>query len=451
VRRLSRPRALTVAAGVVLCITTAVGTSPPEIGAQTTTSGVSGPSKGGGGQVLVVSVSGLIDPIVADFLASSIADAEKAGAVAVVLQVDLEGSALTKIDLYQVINGFQLSKVPVYLWIGPTGSSLTGDAALLVSGVQRVSGSEQAIGVAPGTHLGDIRSQPYEVFGIVDFKSSEVQKAWNDKWELLRGTLDDKQAEDAHLAVAAPTIGDFIVNLPGVQSEEVTQGDQTRRKPVTQVVFTQLPIWASLMHAAASPPVAYLLLTIGLALIIFELFTAGVGVAGVCGAVSFVLACYGLAALPTHWYGIALIVGSMLAFAIDVQTGVPRVWTGVGIAAFTVGSLTIYNGVSMSWVTISAGIVMVLLAFLAGMPSMVRARFSTPTIGRDWMIGELGKAVTDVSPDGVVEIRGAQWRAITNRATPIDQLDRVRVTAIDGLVLEVEPEEGGARDYRSRG
>ena len=32
--------------------------------------------------------------------------------------------------------------------------------------------------------------------------------------------------------------------------------------------------------------------------------------------------------------------------------------------------------------------------------------------------------------------------------TPIRQGEPVRVVAIEGLVLEVEPEEGGARDYR---
>ena len=60
----------------------------------------------------------------------------------------------------------------------------------------------------------------------------------------------------------------------------------------------------------------------------------------------------------------------------------------------------------------------VLLAFLAGMPSMVRTRFATPTIGREWMIGEMGEAVVAVDPDGVVVVRDAQWRARTNRATP---------------------------------
>jgi membrane-bound serine protease (ClpP class) len=66
------------------------------------------------------------------------------------------------------------------------------------------------------------------------------------------------------------------------------------------------------------------------------------------------------------------------------------------------------------------------------------------------MIGLLGEAVADVDPEGTVRIRDALWRAETNRATPIREGEPVRVVAIEGLVLEVEPEAGGARDYRER-
>ena len=90
------------------------------------------------------------------------------------------------------------------------------------------------------------------------------------------------------------------------------------------------------------------------------------------------------------------------------------------------------------------------LAMLAGMPAMVRTRFSTPTIGREWMIGEQGEAVSSVDPDGVVRIRGALWRARTNRATPIGVDDAVRVVEVQGLLLEVEPLEGAAVDYRDK-
>jgi len=204
------------------------------------------------------------------------------------------------------------------------------------------------------------------------------------------------------------------------------------------------------MHTVASPAVAYLLFVIGLALLLFELFTAGVGIAGMVGAGSLILGCYGLSVLPTRPVGIALLLFAMFAYGVDVQTGVPRLWTGIATVSFVLGSLLLFDGVRVSWITLLVAFVGMTLAMLAGMPTMVRSRFSTPTIGREWMIGELGMARTDIAPDGVVTLRDAPWRARTNRATPIRQDDPVRVVAIEGLVVEVEPEGGGARDYRER-
>jgi membrane-bound serine protease (ClpP class) len=81
---------------------------------------------------------------------------------------------------------------------------------------------------------------------------------------------------------------------------------------------------------------------------------------------------------------------------------------------------------------------------------MVRTRFATPTIGREWMIGQSGTAVNDVDPEGFVEVGTARWRARTNRATPIRAGESFLVSAIDGVTLEIEPLEGAARDYRER-
>jgi membrane-bound serine protease (ClpP class) len=50
----------------------------------------------------------------------------------------------------------------------------------------------------------------------------------------------------------------------------------------------------------------------------------------------------------------------------------------------------------------------------------------------------------------VALVEGARWRARTNRATPIKAGSELRVVAIDGVTLEVEPLEGAARDYRER-
>ncbi len=183
----------------------------------------------------------------------------------------------------------------------------------------------------------------------------------------------------------------------------------------------------------------------------FELFTAGVGIAGLVGAGCTVLGCYGLANLPARGWAVALLVVTILAYAIDVQTGVPRVWTGIGTVALVVGSLFLYDGLSLSWITLLVGIVGMLIFVIGAMPAMVRTRFSTPTIGRGWMIGEEGEAVTAIDPEGVVRVRGAPWRARTNRATPVPVGEAVRVVEVDGLLLEVEPLEGAARDHRERG
>ncbi len=121
-----------------------------------------------------------------------------------------------------------------------------------------------------------------------------------------------------------------------------------------------------------------------MALLIFDLFTAGVGVAGVVGAglVHPRLLRPRRAARPTAW-AVALLVLSMIAFAIDVQTGVPRVWTGVGMVLFVVGSLVLYDGLSLSWITLGAAFIGVALTFLMAMPAMVR----TPLLHADHRAG----------------------------------------------------------------
>ena len=408
-----------------------VSAASSPVSAETTTTIIN--EGGPDGFVAVVKVSGLLDPVMVDFIRTSIDEANAEGALALIMQTDSNGVVVDDATYGALLNAMLTSTIPIDVWVGPSGSHLTGTAAQLV-------GAADQVGVAPGSRLGDAGAP------IVEGLDMKRLTPITDK------TVNAQEAADLGITtVDAPTIGDFLVNLPGIATREVTaENGETRREPLTQVRFGQLSLVSNLMHTVASPAVAYLLITVGLALIIFELFTAGVGVAGVVGAGAFILSGYGMWVLPTNWWAFVLLAISMFAFAIDVQTGVPRVWTGIGIVLFVVFSFTVFDGMSLSWITLLVAILGIVLTFLAGMPSMVRTRFSTPTIGREWMIGELGRAVTGIDPDGVVQIRDALWRASTNRSTPIDELDRVRVVSIDGLVLEVEPETGGAKDYRDR-
>jgi membrane-bound serine protease (ClpP class) len=392
----------------------------------------------------VVEVSGLLDPVVADFISKSIDRAEDDGAQALVIQFNSRKAVIDDDALANLADEIADAEVPVAIWVGPSGARAYEGSGQLVL-VADVSG------VSPGSRIGNF-GDPIEASAITGE---------------MKGTIEDFCCSSLGAAEAvaegvvdlnAPVLGQFVVGLDGIEvdgvvletARTVPSADGPRIEPNAQVRFFKLDLLPRLMHTVASPPVAYLLLTIGLVLLVFEFYVAGVGIAGGVGAMFLVLAAYGLAVLPTRPVGLALILLSMLAFAIDVQTGVPRVWTGIGTAAFTAGSLLLYDGLALSWITLLAGIAGVLLAMLAGMPTMIRTRFATPTIGREWMIGEMGEATADIDPDGVVRVRGALWRARTNRATPLRTGDSVRVVDIDGPVLEVEPEAGGARDYREQ-
>ena len=166
---------------------------------------------------------------------------------------------------------------------------------------------------------------------------------------------------------------------------------------------------------------AYLLFLIGLALIVFELYTAGVGVAGLVGAGCLVLGCYGLAALPTNPVGgRPAAVRHVRLRRRRADRGAPGVERDRDGVAWPSGSVLLYDGLSLSWITLLVAIGGISLAMIGGMPAMVRTRFSTPTIGREWMVGEIGTAQGRIAPDGIVTVRDAPWRARTNRATPID-------------------------------
>ena len=208
-----------------------------------------------------------------------------------------------------------------------------------------------------------------------------------------------------------PTIRNMLEALDGYEedgvalettTEVVTDSGTVQKETVAAVRFSKLSLIDQLFHTVASPPVAYLLFLIGLALLIFEFFTAGVGIAGVVGAGCTILACFGLAELPARWWAVGLLVAAMLAFAVDVQVGIPRFWTGVGIVFTIIGSLWLFEPVSgtslrPNWLSLIAGIGGMMLAFIVGMPSMTRTRFATPTIGREWLIGAEGVAVESPS------------------------------------------------------
>ena len=389
----------------------------------------------------VVQVNGYLDPVTADFLSRAIAESEQAGAEALIVQLDSPGSVLPQAELDALVFRMGHAQIPIAVWVGESGAQALGGAASLAL-------AAPVAGMAPRARLGEV---PEPIFGQAPAEVVDSTVGPEEALEL--GLVELNQEESA-------VLGSFIAALDGrrvagqaleTAAFEPVDGAPPQATLTVEARLAKLDLVPRLMHTVASPPVAYLLVSVALALVVFELFTAGVGVAGLVGAVCGGLGAYGLAVLPTSPLGLALLVLGMFGFAVDVQTGVPRFWTGVGIAAYALGSLKLFEeGVTLGWLPLLAGVVGVALLMLAGLPATVRSRFSTPTIGRESMVGEMGEAVAAAAPDGVVRVREALWPARTNRATPIAVGERVRVTGINGPLLEVEPETGGAKDYRER-
>ena len=407
------------------------------------------------GRVDVLQVSGLIDPILVDSIRGAIQRAEDEGSQALILQVNSRGTVIDDSAVEDLLDDVENAAVPIAIWVGPNGARFYGPAAQMLT-------VADITGMAPGARVGYVGRPLSTSSGQVGFEGAAQDALRNGSLGLTEARAFAVFTEIQDVGV--PTITSMVEVLDGREAdgrtletteEAITDSGQVRRDTTSTVRFAKLSLIDQLFHTVASPPVAYLLLLTGLALMVFEFFTAGVGVAAVVGAVCLILACTGLAVLPTRPWAVALILLSMLAFAVDVQVGIPRFWTGVGIAGTIVASLFLFEslpGTSLrpSWIALLTGIGGVTLTFIVGMPNMVRTRFATPTIGREWMIGEEGIVIADVNPEGIVEVGQGRWRALTNRATPVMAGEPIRVAAIDGITLEVEPLEGAARDYRER-
>ena len=404
----------------------------------------------------VVAVSGLIDDVVVHEIKQALERSLTNGAQAIIFQVNSRGAVVSPEKMARLLESISASPTPIAVWVGPSGARAYGLAAqiLAVADVTAMAPGARVGFTGPALQVGgqDVSFGTASVLDQTLLQTSSVGFADARSKGILKNAGSD---------AGVPVVRNMIDVLNGLTIDgkilsttvEALDSDGQVVRETTTARFFKLNVLAQLMHTVASPPVAYLLFAIGLSLLIFEFFTAGIGIAGGVGAICTLLGCYGFAALPMRGVGVALLVLAVIAFAVDAQVGIPRFWTAVGVAMFTVSSFVLFrpiDGSSMrlSWLTLASGIAMMSLAFVVGMPSMVRTRFATPTIGREWMIGSEGVAVTEISPDGIVKVHEASWRARTNRATPLSAGAALRVVGIDGVTLDVEPLEGGARDYR---
>ncbi len=199
-----------------------------------------------------------------------------------------------------------------------------------------------------------------------------------------------------------------------------------------------------LLGVITNPTVAYLLLMLGIQALVLEFYTGSI-VAGVFGGIFILLGLYGLHLLPIDYAGLALILlglALLVAEAFVPSFGVLGIG---GLVAFVAGSIMLLDtdvpGYGIPWYLVGSIAAVAAGLMLVTMTMLVRSRRRAVVSGVEDMLGSAGSVIEWADGRGRVRAHGEVWQA--RAAEAIDPGSRVRIKAIEGLTLVVEPEPDG--------
>jgi membrane-bound ClpP family serine protease len=258
----------------------------------------------------------------------------------------------------------------------------------------------------------------------------------------MAGLLPDSRGAQAPIAGDVRTVPDLLRQADGATVHDASGPVtlQTAGAPTRQAVMSP---FEALLHAAATPTVAYLLLSVGCLGLLLEFFNPGSIVPGVIGGVCLVVAFYALGSLPLNGAGLLLIGLAMLLFALEPLLTSHGILAVGGTVAFVLGSAMLVNATDAPYLQIAPeaiGAVTVALAgfffVLAGF--ILRARRRRAMTGHEGLVGATGVVRRDIEPrrQGMVLVQGELWRA-TAIAGRLTQGEQVIVERVEGLVLVV--------------
>jgi membrane-bound serine protease (ClpP class) len=190
-----------------------------------------------------------------------------------------------------------------------------------------------------------------------------------------------------------------------------------------------------------NPSIAYIMILVGIYALIFEFMNPGMILPGVVGAICLLLALYAFHLLPVNYAGLALIflgIAFMIAEAFLPAFGSLGIG---GLIAFVIGSVILIDDSAIPGFDLPYGLIggvaaasAAFLFFIIG--TAVKNRRRPVVTGREYLIGAPGEALEDFDAEGWARVQGETWRV--RAGAPVRRGDRLRVTAIDGLVLTVE-------------
>ena len=403
--------------------------------------------------VVVIDIKNPLDQRLLDFVADTLRSTD---AHLFILQVDSPGiSSGDPSELYAAMGEVQ---APVVVWVGDRPAVAYGGVATMLN-VADVGAA------APNTTIGYL--EPVVVRDHVD--SPELRPGHGDPEAaaVAAATMrSDAVTVDREIPgfvdLVVPTVGQLIVGLDGTEiakADEVLTIDTARVEanadgdevtvPSRVVQFLKPGLWDRFLRLSSRPESAFFFLAIGIVAAVFEFYAAGVGITAAVSVLALFLAGYGMATLPMRWLAVAAVLAGFMLQTWAFQRGRWGWRSIVGTVLILAGGFTFTDArpqFGPSWWVVLLVVAGVIAFYAVALPTIVRSRFSTDTIGRDHLVGSLGSAESDFDPDGVVVVEGARWRAHSHREAGIRAGDDVEVLEVKGIVLEVGPVSTSARE-----
>jgi membrane-bound serine protease (ClpP class) len=401
-------------------------------------------------RVLAATFDNDVNPVTQDYINDQIERANDEGYDAFVILLDTPGGLASSMD--EIVEAELDSDIPVIVYVSP-------DGARAASAGVWIGQAADILAMAPQTNIGS--STPISVGGE-DIQEDLRRKVVNDAAASLRAlarehgrnvrwvdaavrrgaNLSAREALDQNVIdVIAPSLPALLEQIDGRTTKPKGFVLNTAGAEIDQV---DMSFWKKVLDTLINPELIVLFLSIGTLGLIVELWNPGLVFPGTVGAISLILALFGLQVLPISAAGLLLMVLAFAFFGAEAFIPSHGALTVAGSVCFVLGALLLFDPAGESY-EVSLTVVIAIaatLALLTGFAAIkiVQVRRLKPVTGQDELVGQIGVARQTLEPNGTVFIHGELWQA-RSTGEPIPVGEQVRVAGMDGLVLEVEPVE----------